>query len=510
MSAIDPKVLVKFEVKEREEETFILRAVFNDLKFNSFAGDLLSFNNKYKEPIFEQYVEKIMDVEEVMDSDSLLEAIKGLDKMIYEDTRLADYLRVDVVESLVMILKESDNVFIQMSAAYILSWAKIDTCDTIIREKAIPVLVDLLSNESFIIVTSVFITLTRFACRFTDYVRVIIEKGALEAVHEVVSQMVRDTILMDSLAKFMAVVCRAKVFPEKDYLCLHIIERVIYMGTLHIERACYALQYLSYKRYIGIQERTINKLTQFYCEKNNAVAASALGVLGNIARWGNSHQIQILAKNPDILLCLWMSLSGKPMKLRWEVCLIVSKIADQSHTFTQLAKEVFESYRQKLVEENLSPILLRLESKKRLMYMGRTKVFEELNKILEFNALLIALKEHRDTRSFAGDLQTVSSLGNIKKDDLKLLYTRYVTDSLSLGRMEEDKLAALEQLKIIFCLSEEEVDSIRPTITSYVYHELFARHISADRLNAAQSEKVFLENLSQGLYFDAQKDVKNP
>ncbi|XP_074351868.1 protein ALUMINUM SENSITIVE 3-like [Apium graveolens] len=45
----------------------------------------------------------------------LMVGIKGLDKMIYKDTRLADYLRVDVVESLVMILKESDNVFIQGS-----------------------------------------------------------------------------------------------------------------------------------------------------------------------------------------------------------------------------------------------------------------------------------------------------------------------------------------------------------------------------------------------------------
>lgn len=48
MSTIGPKVLVKFEVKEREEETFISRAEFYDFKYNSFAGDLLPFNNKDK------------------------------------------------------------------------------------------------------------------------------------------------------------------------------------------------------------------------------------------------------------------------------------------------------------------------------------------------------------------------------------------------------------------------------------------------------------------------------
>ncbi|KAK1377397.1 hypothetical protein POM88_024141 [Heracleum sosnowskyi] len=82
-------------------------------------------------------------------------------------------------------------------------------------------------------------------------------------------------------------------------------------------------------------------------------------------------------------------------------------------------------------------------------YLGKSgqtrQPIEELDKILEFNSLLITLKKHPDASSFARGLGTVFLLGgeydgDRKMDDLKLLYRTYVTDSLSSGRMEEDKV----------------------------------------------------------------------
>lgn len=99
---------------------------------------------------------------------------------------------------------------------------------------------------------------------------------------------------------------------------------------------------------------------------------------------------------------------------------------------------------------------------------------EELDKILALNDILITLKNHPDAGHFSPGVGPVSILGmnpncllgcygvltcqnhklslfcinalggeyddDKKMDDLKLLYRAYVTDSLSNGRMEENKV----------------------------------------------------------------------
>lgn len=259
--------------------------------------------------------------------------------MINEDPRLADHLKSDVAERLVKILKESDDVFIQRSAAYILSQAKFDTCGTIIREKATPVLVDLMSSQSYLIAIPVVITLTRLACASPDYVRVILDEGAFKVALEIARITNRGHMLLDELAKFMAVVCRGKLLPNQECLALTILDELLqrrFGSSRYLERACFALSYLSYGRYVGIKQETCKRLIRLTTHSKNSVAGPALGVLGNIARWGTFDQIEILAKDSEFLQCLGTCLlCCKPRKFQVEACQIISKIAAQSPTFTE-------------------------------------------------------------------------------------------------------------------------------------------------------------------------------
>ncbi|KAJ6291273.1 hypothetical protein OIU76_023351 [Salix suchowensis] len=141
----------------------------------------------------------------------------------------------------------------------------------------------------------------------------------------------------------------------------------------------------------------------------------------------------------------------------------------------ELAEDLFRQHTRKLVEKNISAALDRLKSRTRTV-QDVVKVVEELDKILAFNNKLISLKNHEDAASFACGVGPVSVSGGKydserEKDDLKLLYRAYVTDALSGGRMEEHKLAALNQLKNIFGLGKREAESITLDITSKLHFD---------------------------------------
>ncbi|KAB5512898.1 hypothetical protein DKX38_029926 [Salix brachista] len=80
-----------------------------------------------------------------------------------------------------------------------------------------------------------------------------------------------------------------------------------------------------------------------------------------------------------------------------------------------------------------------------------------------------------------------------------------VTDALSGGRMEEHKLAALNQLKNIFGLGKREAESITLDITSKVYRKRLAQGVSSGDLEFSDSKAAFLQNLCEELHFDPQK-----
>ncbi|GAV58645.1 hypothetical protein CFOL_v3_02178 [Cephalotus follicularis] len=175
----------------------------------------------------------------------------------------------------------------------------------------------------------------------------------------------------------------------------------------------------------------------------------------------------------------------------------------------ELAEDLFREHMRKLVEESISSALAILKSRTRAV-RGVTEVVEELNKILTFNNLLISLKNHPEADRFARGVGPVSLLGgeydnDRKMEDLKLLYRAYVTDSLSRGRMEENKLAALNQLRNIFGLGKREAEAITIDITSKVYRKRLSNAVTGGDIEAADSKAAFLQKICDELHFDPQK-----
>ncbi|KAH6837073.1 translocon at the inner envelope membrane of chloroplasts 110 [Perilla frutescens var. hirtella] len=175
----------------------------------------------------------------------------------------------------------------------------------------------------------------------------------------------------------------------------------------------------------------------------------------------------------------------------------------------QLAEDMFREHTRKLVEQSISAALSVLKSRNKTV----KPVIEELDKILAFNNKLLSLKSHPDASRFARGVGAVSLIGgeydgDRKMDDLKLLYRAYVTDALSGGRMEEEKLAALNQLRNIFGLGRREAESVALEVTSKVYRRSLQEAVSSGELIEADSKAAYLQNLCEKLHFDAEKAIE--
>nr|O24303.1 RecName: Full=Protein TIC110, chloroplastic; AltName: Full=Chloroplast inner envelope protein, 110 kDa; Short=psIEP110; AltName: Full=IAP100; AltName: Full=Translocon at the inner envelope membrane of chloroplasts 110; Flags: Precursor [Pisum sativum]AAC49399.1 IAP100 [Pisum sativum] len=175
----------------------------------------------------------------------------------------------------------------------------------------------------------------------------------------------------------------------------------------------------------------------------------------------------------------------------------------------ELAENLFREHARKLVEENISVALGILKSRTRAV-PGVSQVVEEIEKVLAFNDLLISFKNHSDIDRLARGVGPVSLVGgeydaDRKIEDLKLLYRAYVSDALSSGRMEDNKFAALNQLKNIFGLGKREAEAILLDITRKVYRKRLGQTVSSGELEMADSKAAFLQNLCDELHFDPQK-----
>ncbi|KAL3625836.1 hypothetical protein CASFOL_030365 [Castilleja foliolosa] len=175
----------------------------------------------------------------------------------------------------------------------------------------------------------------------------------------------------------------------------------------------------------------------------------------------------------------------------------------------ELAEDMFREHTRKLVEQNLSAALSGLKSRARAV----NHAIEELDKMLAFNILLISLKNHPDASHFARGVGPVSLIGgeydsDRAMDDLKLLYKAYMTDALSGSRMEENKLAALNQLRNIFGLGRREAESIAVEVTSQVYRKRLQLAVSSGDLMNADSKAAYLQNICEELHFDPEKAIE--
>ncbi|CAI9776508.1 unnamed protein product [Fraxinus pennsylvanica] len=175
----------------------------------------------------------------------------------------------------------------------------------------------------------------------------------------------------------------------------------------------------------------------------------------------------------------------------------------------ELAEDMFREHTRKLLEQNISTALSILKSRTR----DGQRVMVEIDKILAFNNLLISLKSHPDASRFARGVGPVSLIGgeydgDRKMDDLKLLYRAYVSHALAGGRMEENKLAALNQLRNIFGLGRREAESIALDVTSQVYRKRLQQAVSSGDLATADSKAAYLQNLCEELHFDPEKAIE--
>ncbi|CAA0838115.1 Protein TIC110- chloroplastic [Striga hermonthica] len=175
----------------------------------------------------------------------------------------------------------------------------------------------------------------------------------------------------------------------------------------------------------------------------------------------------------------------------------------------ELAEDMFREHTRRIVEQNLSVAISGLQSRNSAVKRG----IEELDKILAFNNMLISLKSHPDASRFARGVGPVSLIGgeydgDKKIQDLKLLYRTYLTDALSEGRLEENKLAALNQLRNIFGLGKREAETISLEVTAQAYRRRLQQAVSGGDLKNADSKAAYLQNLCEELHFDPQKAIE--
>ncbi|XP_062086719.1 protein TIC110, chloroplastic [Humulus lupulus] len=172
------------------------------------------------------------------------------------------------------------------------------------------------------------------------------------------------------------------------------------------------------------------------------------------------------------------------------------------------AGDLFREHTRKLVEKHISSALTTLKSRTRAT-QGVTQVVGELDKVLALNNLLISLKNHPDSNRFAPGVGPVFLLdgeyGDKKMDELKLLFRAYVSDALSGGRMEENKLSSLNQLRNIFGLGKREAEVVVLDVTSKAYRKRLSQAVTGGDLEAADSKAAFLQKLCDELHFDPQK-----
>uniref|UniRef100_A0A2P2LUV1 Uncharacterized protein n=3 Tax=Rhizophora mucronata TaxID=61149 RepID=A0A2P2LUV1_RHIMU len=219
-------------------------------------------------------------------------------------------------------------------------------------------------------------------------------------------------------------------------------------------------------------------------------------------------QVEIAIRdNAQRLYALKLRAVGRDIDMEQLVSLRQAQL--QYRLFDELAEDLFRQHTRKMSEENISAVLSVLKSRTRAVD-GVKHAAEELDKILAFNSKLIALKNHADAGSFARGVGPVSLLGGEydserKMDDLKLLYRAYLTDALSSGHMEENKLGALNQLRNMFGLGKREAEAITLDVTSKVYRKRLAQAVSSGDLEFANSKAAFLQNLCEELHFDTKK-----
>ncbi|KAK1351576.1 hypothetical protein POM88_054263 [Heracleum sosnowskyi] len=186
------------------------------------------------------------------------------------------------------------------------------------------------------------LTLTNIVKALPKFVVDILKTGVLECVKRVLLKP-RTAEIVKHIAMFLVAVCRTI-----DLYCFDEELKVdLALATLQVlelsvslkhdkEQACNAFQYLTCEMELQIGDLAFRKLIEKLIAiiqnpppGNCQFPGYALGVLGNIAIWGSSDQIKILALDSTFLESLVMAMKAGSKKIQKEACLIISNIAAQ-------------------------------------------------------------------------------------------------------------------------------------------------------------------------------------
>ncbi|KAL8096531.1 hypothetical protein AgCh_037478 [Apium graveolens] len=256
-------------------------------------------------------------------------AIKEIKNIVLYEPRVAEVaLNPVVLERIVKILRESNKKSIKFTATYILAVSRLDKCDFVLINETIQYLVDLMHDHSTAL--RAMYTLISLARVYPGHASVIVQKNAINIALNVVTNCNEDFETLNCVGNLMVVVCQVKLSPEEERVALTILDKIIqveYYHHNHLVRACDALQYLSFKKHVELEEQAFKRQIALIYHTDAEVASSALKVIGNIARWGRDDQLQILAKDRNFLLYLGKTMTCKPEEFLKEVCRIISEIA---------------------------------------------------------------------------------------------------------------------------------------------------------------------------------------
>ncbi|KAK1396426.1 hypothetical protein POM88_006289 [Heracleum sosnowskyi] len=275
--------------------------------------------------------------------EKLRRAIRCLRNVTTKDPGLADHLSSEVASRLILLLDNINLSDIQYTAAKILSRLSFDKCRDVMKE-AVPVLLKVICSDDHQAAVLAAITLTRLASEVSE----VFEVSHFKAVQHAVTKHKHDAVLTD-LMLFLVFVCRGYDLSSSDKVkvVLPILEGLFkiegnsFADHTPLVRACYALSYLTFAKPVKVKNHTCKRLMEFTLHASSSLAGSALGVVGNIVRWGSPMQIQYLVKHCKLLQCLGQKvLCSRFKKFQMEGCQIISNIATRRKKLIEDMDEV--------------------------------------------------------------------------------------------------------------------------------------------------------------------------
>ncbi|KAK1401390.1 hypothetical protein POM88_000995 [Heracleum sosnowskyi] len=293
---------------------------------SSYVARLLPKSNEIKQMTRNDFIKDMYSC----DSKVQLTGTKNLAGMLAEDPRLGD-LRSDDVHYLIGLLEHGGNPELEFYAALALSYVDSDGAQ-IIREVAIPLLVDLMISKHVDTQMRGMFTLMRIAYTFPNSVGDLHEMGALELLKDLVYSHQRNYYELLNCATFLAIVCRAKsnLSACEIMVALRIAKLLLQYGDDEVRpQSLLALSYLSHGSYVALEPSHLRCIVELISHVDPLIIIITLQVIGNIMAWGSYKQKKLMLEKE--LLKNLHSLSHREYKiLRYEACRIIQIIEKES------------------------------------------------------------------------------------------------------------------------------------------------------------------------------------